>query len=107
MVSKYLATRHSNNNYNVHRRELSAFFTYCKDVLEKTFIEDEVKIPYFPGLLGFRETPIMIKALKMLQTESNKIVKCKNMGAYIRVFDEIYNYGLSQKNKLHFNNTQR
>ncbi|MCK5100245.1 MAG: site-specific integrase [Desulfobacteraceae bacterium] len=34
MVSKYLATRHSNNNYNVHRKQLSAFFTYAEDILE-------------------------------------------------------------------------
>ena len=31
IVSKYLATRHSNNNYNVHRKELSAFFTSAKE----------------------------------------------------------------------------
>jgi integrase len=51
MVSKYLATRHSNNNYNVHRKELSAFFTYSKGILEcieKNPCKKIVLLPHTP-----------------------------------------------------------
>lgn len=34
IIKSYLDTRHSNNNFNVHRRELSALFTFAKDTLE-------------------------------------------------------------------------
>lgn len=34
IISEYLDTRGSNNNYNVHRKELSALFTYAEKTLE-------------------------------------------------------------------------
>lgn len=33
-IHEYLATRPTNHNYNVHRKEISALFTYAKDVLK-------------------------------------------------------------------------
>lgn len=57
MVSKYLATRHSNNNYNVHRRELSALFTYCKDVLEKIIRNPCKKIDKLPHTVAEKQIP--------------------------------------------------
>lgn len=34
IISQYLQTRHSNNNFNVHRKDLSALFQYAVDTLE-------------------------------------------------------------------------
>ena len=36
------------------------------NIIGYTIIVDEVKVPYVPGLLAFREAPIFIKALKRL-----------------------------------------
>jgi len=50
-IKAYLETRHSNNNYNVHRRDLSAFFTYAKDILEvidRNPIKKIEKMPHTP-----------------------------------------------------------
>jgi len=33
-IQQYLNTRHSNNNYNVHRKDLMAFFQYARKVLK-------------------------------------------------------------------------
>lgn len=34
IIAKYLGSRPSNNNYNVHRKELSSLFSYAENVLE-------------------------------------------------------------------------
>jgi len=66
MVSKYLATRHSNNNYNVHRRELSAFFTYCKDVLEKITRNPCSKIEKLPHTVEEKQIPKETDVIKLI-----------------------------------------
>ena len=51
IIASYLKTRHSNNNYNVHRRELSALFTYAIDTLEaidKNPVKKIGKLPHTP-----------------------------------------------------------
>jgi len=67
MVSKYLATRDSNNNYNVHRRELSALFTYCKDVLEKMVRNPCKKIDKLPHTVAEKKIPQESEVIKLIQ----------------------------------------
>ena len=38
------------------------------EVMEKVTIEQEITFPYIPGLLSFRETPIILAALSQLET---------------------------------------
>jgi len=66
IVSKYLATRHSNNNYNVHRKELSAFFSYCKDVLEKITGNPCIKIDKLPHTIKEKVIPKESDVIKLL-----------------------------------------
>jgi integrase len=66
MVSKYLATRHSNNNYNVHRRELSAFFKYCKNILEKIIRNPCKKIDKLPHTVAEKKIPQETDIIKLI-----------------------------------------
>jgi len=66
MVSKYLATRHSNNNYNVHRRELSALFSYCKNVLERIDRNPCKKIDKLPHTVAEKQIPRESDIIKLI-----------------------------------------
>lgn len=66
VISKYLATRHSNNNYNVHRKELSAFFTYSKDILECIEKNPCRKIVLLPHTVKEKEIPKETDIIKLL-----------------------------------------
>lgn len=57
MISSYLATRHSNNNYNVHRRELSALFSYVKDTLDGITKNPVRKISKLPHNVAVKQIP--------------------------------------------------
>ncbi len=59
-------TRNSNNNYNVHRRELSAFFSYCKDVLEKIDRNPYKKIDKLPHTVVEKEIPQESDVVKLI-----------------------------------------
>jgi integrase len=65
-VSKYLATRHSNNNYNVHRKELSAFFTYAKDILESIQKNPCRKISLLPHTTKEKQIPKETDVIKLI-----------------------------------------
>ncbi|MBI3328034.1 MAG: endonuclease V [Nitrospinae bacterium] len=44
------------------------------EVVEARGLEDEVPFPYVPGLLAFREGPVLIKVFEQLQTEPDVLV---------------------------------
>lgn len=44
------------------------------EVLEASVVEDEVRFPYVPGLLSFRESPLVLKALEGLSVEPDLIL---------------------------------
>jgi deoxyribonuclease V len=44
------------------------------EVVEERGLEDEVAFPYVPGLLAFREGPVLIKVFEQLTTEPDVIV---------------------------------
>lgn len=44
------------------------------EVVEERGLEDEVRFPYVPGLLAFREGPVLTKVFEQLQTEPDVIV---------------------------------
>jgi len=66
MIVKYLETRHSNNNYNVHRRELSALFTYAKDTLEVVGKNPVKKIDKLPHTSKIKQIPQEQDIIKLL-----------------------------------------
>lgn len=52
MIESYLVTRPSNHNFNVHRKELHALFTYCRRVLriiDYNPVWDIEKMPHTPA----------------------------------------------------------
>jgi deoxyribonuclease V len=44
------------------------------EVVEERGLEDEVTFPYIPGLLAFREGPLLIKVFEQLRTDPDVIV---------------------------------
>lgn len=47
--------------------------------IEEKWIQDKVRFPYIPGLLSFREVPVLLKALKRLKTDPEVII-CDGQG---------------------------
>ncbi|KPK29209.1 MAG: endonuclease V [Nitrospira bacterium SG8_3] len=47
--------------------------------IEEKWIQDKVRFPYIPGLLSFRELPVLLKALKRLETDPELII-CDGQG---------------------------
>jgi integrase len=66
LISSYLETRHSNNNYNVHRRELSALFSYAKDTLEVINRNPVLKTSKLPHNVAIKQIPKEEDVLKLL-----------------------------------------
>lgn len=66
MVKSYLDTRHSNNNFNVHRRELSALFTYAKDTLEIISKNPVRKIKKLPHQVKQKQIPCESDIIKLI-----------------------------------------
>ena len=44
------------------------------EVVEKVTVEQEVTFPYIPGLLSFRETPVILAALEKLKTTPDALM---------------------------------
>ena len=66
VIKSFLDTRHSNNNFNVHRRELSALFTYAMDTLEVISNHPIRKIKKMPHQVKTKYIPS--------QTDINKLI---------------------------------
>jgi deoxyribonuclease V len=47
--------------------------------IEEKWIQDKVRFPYIPGLLSFREIPVLLEALKRLKTDPELII-CDGQG---------------------------
>ena len=47
--------------------------------IEEKWIKDRIRFPYIPGLLSFRELPVLLKALKTLKTDPELII-CDGQG---------------------------
>ncbi len=47
--------------------------------IEEKWIQDKVSFPYIPGLLSFRELPVLLKALKTLETDP-ELILCDGQG---------------------------
>jgi deoxyribonuclease V len=47
--------------------------------IEEQWIQDKVEFPYIPGLLSFRELPVLLKALKRLESDPDLII-CDGQG---------------------------
>ncbi|MGD9034099.1 MAG: deoxyribonuclease V [Desulfobacteraceae bacterium] len=47
--------------------------------IEEKWVQDKVSFPYIPGLLSFRELPVLLKALKRLKTVPELII-CDGQG---------------------------
>ncbi len=67
MIAKYLETRPSNNNYNVHRKELSSLFTYAKDTLEVIDRNPVKKLDKLPHTVTRKRVPQESDIVKLLQ----------------------------------------
>ncbi len=67
MILKYLETRPSNNNYNVHRKELSSLFTYAKDKLEVIDRNPVKKIDKLPHTAARKRVPHGDDIIKLLE----------------------------------------
>ena len=62
---------------------------------EAQFYKDQVKFPYIPGYLGFREVPLMVKSLQKLTLEPD-IIMCDGHGIiHPRRFGEATHLGFS------------
>ncbi len=47
--------------------------------IEEKWVQDKARFPYIPGLLSFRELPVLLEALKRLETDPQLII-CDGQG---------------------------
>ncbi|MCE5333672.1 MAG: site-specific integrase [Desulfobacteraceae bacterium] len=71
MIHEYLNTRPSNHNYNVHRKELSAFFTFVVEQLKVMNHSPVWDLEKMPEEVKRKDIPSQEEFLKILQA-SNK-----------------------------------
>ncbi len=66
MVDQYLSTRHTNNNYNMHRKDLSTLFTYAKGTLKLEIQNPCSELPKLPHTPGKKAPPSEKEILMMI-----------------------------------------
>jgi deoxyribonuclease V len=62
--------------------------------IERVYCEGEIKFPYIPGLLSFREAPLIIKAFKGLKTKPDILILDGQGKAHPRRFGLACHVGL-------------
>lgn len=67
IVDSYLKTRKTNNNYNVHRKDLSALFTYARDHLQVITHNPVVGIDKLPHTSARKVIPTEQEVVKLLE----------------------------------------
>lgn len=72
LCKSYLDTRHSNNNFNVHRRELSALFSYANDILEVITRNPVAKIEKMPHTTKEKYIPKEEDVIKLIMASDPK-----------------------------------
>ena len=68
IVDSYLKTRHTNNNYNVHRKDLSALFNYARDHLRVITHNPVSGIDKLPHTAARKRIPSEEDVVKLLDT---------------------------------------
>ena len=68
IVDSYLKTRKTNNNYNVHRKDLSALFTFARDHLRVITHNPAAGIDKLPHTSERKKIPSEQQVIKILQT---------------------------------------
>ena len=66
MVKDYLMTRPSNNNFNVHKKDLSALFTYAQNILEVIEKHPVMKIQDLPHTTKVKTPPSEEAVIKLM-----------------------------------------
>jgi len=66
MIDSYLKTRSSNNNYNVHKKDLSALFTYAENILEAIKKNPCRKIKSLPHTAKVKQIPAEKDIVRLL-----------------------------------------
>lgn len=68
VVDSFLKTRQTNNNYNVHRKDLSALFTYARDHLRVITHNPVAEIDKLPHTTARKRIPSEEDVVKLLKT---------------------------------------
>jgi len=66
VIKNYLMTRPSNNNFNVHKKDLSALFTYAKDILNVVDFNPVLKIKNLPHNRKEKSMPSEESIIKLM-----------------------------------------
>ena len=66
IIQKYLSTRHSNHNYNAHRKNLSALFNYAMNTLEAVGRNPCEKVSNLPHTAKVKQIPAEKEIVRLL-----------------------------------------
>ena len=66
IIQEYLSTRHSNHNYNAHRKDISALFNYAMETLEVLEKNPCLKVSNLPHTPKIKQIPKEKDIIKLL-----------------------------------------